>query len=110
VHGFPGQVHRERRLSKDLVGERVDRGAQRVGVDDMVDEAEPLGVLGVDRLSREQQVCCATFPDQPRQAGGAAKVRDGADANFGMAKTSTADGNTHRTPQRAQVRRRTRRR
>src|SRR4029077_8575822 len=67
---------------------------------DFIDEADAIGFLRADHLSRQNELEGATFADQPRQALGYAATRNESPRDFGLTKSRGVyrdpDGAGHR--------------
>ena len=60
--------------------------------DDLVDEPQAQGFLGVDHVAGEQQAKRRRGADEPRQALAAAVARDEAELDFGLAEARAFGG------------------
>src|SRR6516225_10639958 len=71
VHALVGSFQRElygdRRVSGDLLQDRLGAGDQVSRRDDLVDEANAIGFLGGDRLAGEDELQRAALSDQTRE-------------------------------------------
>ena len=80
-----GQARRRQAVAGHLAGE-VLAGLDQIALDDAVDEADPLGLLGLDGAPGQDQLERARLADQPRQALGPAIARDQAELDLGKAE------------------------
>src|SRR5712691_12365937 len=82
VHGLDGELDAHRGVGVDLPQDGFGSRDQ-VGLGhDLVDQPDPMGLLGVDRLAGENELKRPALPDQPGQALGASIARHDSNLHF----------------------------
>src|SRR5580658_7968859 len=99
IHPFVCRLEREldgdRRVGGDLRQDRLGARDQVGRGNDLVDEADAMGLLRADHVSGEDQLQGASFADEPRQTLGPAAAWNQPERDFGLAELRSL----HREPQ-----------
>src|SRR6185295_11216794 len=86
VHRLQGEAHRERAHGEDTPQRLLRRGEEVPRRDDLVHQADAIGFLRVDHVSREDQAQRVTLADQPRQSLRAAVTGGDAELDLRLAE------------------------
>src|SRR5882672_7094286 len=91
VRGLQRELHSDRRVGHDLLQNRLGTIDQARCRNDFVDEANAIGFLRGNRLTREDQLQRTTLSHQTRQTLRSATARQQAQLDFGLPKSRSEE-------------------